>query len=146
MRLFAFTSLDSAAKPKDAARIAELIHRGMPRPVVVLTSYDDDGDSTPPSATKAANRIPQLSFALTRPSKSEPGATVIESAIRVPITDADVKQHQHDQAAAVGRVIAPDRLQSYLTMFGGDMVEALSLYNWNGRANAAIEQTVGMVA
>jgi len=70
--------LTPEVKPRDLTRIAELLHRGMPRPVVALIHYDG------PAAA-----CPVLSLALTRPSRSDPtgNTSVIDHAIRVPVAE-----------------------------------------------------------
>jgi hypothetical protein len=58
----------------DCSRIADLLHRSMPRPVVVLIRTRDGGGGV-------------LSLALSRPSKTEPEHSTIEAAVRVPLND-----------------------------------------------------------
>ena len=78
----------ATSQPPAVSRLAELLHRGMPRLLVLLLSATLGTESL--DATRALrfdSSSTELSLALTRPSKTDStGATsVIEHALRVPV-------------------------------------------------------------
>lgn len=64
--------LAEKVKQSDRARVAELLHRSMPRPAVLGLVVPDGGT--------------HLSLALTRLSRTEEGRSVIEATLTVPVT------------------------------------------------------------
>lgn len=65
--------LAEKVRQSDRSRVAELLHRSMPRPAVIGLVVPDDGT--------------HLSLALTRLSRTEEGRSVVEASVMVPAGD-----------------------------------------------------------